>query len=90
MSSLDHLLWYPPIATMENQVDITKAVSQLQEILDSKRKSLDEREESFEKRLRLFDEKHPQCGKDTDVLRLNVGGSTHISVLRRILTQFED
>jgi hypothetical protein len=32
---------------MENQADITKAVSQLQEILDSKRKSLDEREESF-------------------------------------------
>ena len=75
---------------MENQVDITKAISQLQEILESKRKSLDEREESFAKRIRLFETSHPQSGKDTDVLRLNVGGSTKIAVLRRVLTQFED
>ena len=75
---------------MENQEDITKAVSQLQEILDSKRKSLDEREESFARRLRLFEASYPQSGKDTDILRLNVGGSTKIAVLRRVLTQFED
>ena len=75
---------------MESPADIEKVMGQLQEMLESKKKSLDEREESFSRRVRLFEEDHPKSGKDSDVLHLNIGGSTNIAVLRRILTQFED
>jgi BTB/POZ domain len=75
---------------MESQADIGKVIAQLQDILDAKKKSLDEREAAFSKRVRLFEESHPKSGKETDVLHLNIGGSTNIAVLRRILTQFED
>jgi BTB/POZ domain len=75
---------------MESQADIGKVIAHLQDMLDTKKRSLDEREESFSKRVRLFEENHPQSGKETDVLHLNIGGSTNVAVLRRILTQFED
>ena len=75
---------------MESPADIEKVMGQLQDMLESKKKSLDEREESFSRRVRLFEEDHPKSGKDSDVLHLNIGGSTNIAVLRRILTQFED
>jgi len=66
-----------------------KAFTNLQEILASKDKSLKEREEAFEKKVRLFEREHPQAGNGRDVIHLNVGGSTHVAVLRRTLTHFE-
>jgi hypothetical protein len=69
--------------------DITKVVAQLQGLLLLKEKALKEREEAFDSRLRLFEEQNPQAGKDSDVLHLNVGGSTNVAVLRRTLTHFE-
>lgn len=42
------------------------------------------------KRIKLFEETYPQAGKDSDVLHLNVGGSTNVAVLRRTLTHFEN
>jgi hypothetical protein len=82
---------------MEDPTDIGNAIAQLQATLDSKKRALDERaasldqrEEKFSKRVRLFEESHPKAGKESDVLHLNVGGTTTIAVSRRILTQFED
>jgi hypothetical protein len=65
-------------------------VNQLQDFFQSREKELQEREESLNKRQKLFDERFPQAGKDSDVLHLNVGGSTNIAVLRRTLTHFEN
>ncbi len=75
---------------MEATQDITKVVAQLHSLLEAKEKALTEREEAFERRLRLFEEQYPQAGLDSDVLHLNIGGSTNIAVLRRTLTIFED
>ena len=69
--------------------DITSAVFELQSLLVEKEQDLSEREEAFEKRLRLFDQSNPTAGRPSDVLQLNVGGQTNIAVLRSTLTQFE-
>ena len=69
--------------------DITSAVFELQSLLVEKEQDLLEREEAFEKRLRLFDQSNPTAGRPSDVLQLNVGGRTNIAVLRSTLTQFE-
>jgi len=85
------------LATMEGQQNPSNAILQIQEILDAQHKTLydrkkvlDEQEEAFQKKVRLFEESYPQSGKETDVLHLNIGGSTYVAVLRRVLTQFED
>ena len=68
----------------------TDMVVQLQGLFESREKGLNEREAALEKRLRLFEEQYPQAGKDSDVLHLNVGGSSNVAVLRRTLTHFEN
>jgi hypothetical protein len=82
---------------MVDPTDIGNAIAQLQATLDSKKKALDERaesldqkEENFSRRVRLFEESHPKAGKESDIVYLNIGGTTTIAVSRRILTQFED
>lgn len=52
-------------------------------------KKLKEREDEFTRKVNLYESNNPSLGKDSDVLHLNVGGS-HITVLRRTLTQFKD
>ena len=69
--------------------DITSAVFELQSLLVEKEQDLLEREEAFEKRLRLFDQSNPTAGRPSDVLQLNVGGKTNVAVLRSTLTQFD-
>lgn len=59
-------------------------------MLESREKDLNEREENLKRRVELFEEKYPQMGRDSDVLHLNVGGSTNFAVLRRTLTHFEN
>jgi len=51
---------------------------------------LKEKEAEFNRRVKLYESKHPSIGTDTDILQLNVGGSTSISVRRSTLTQFPD
>lgn len=63
-------------------------IAQWHSILEAKEKALKEREDAFEQRLRLFEAKYPHAGKESDVLHLNVGGSTNIAVLRSTLTNF--
>ncbi|KAL7526845.1 hypothetical protein ACHAXR_001677 [Thalassiosira sp. AJA248-18] len=69
---------------------ITDAAAHLHSLLQSKEKELKEREADFTRRVNLFDSENPTMGSDTDIIQLNVGGSTNIAVLRRTLTQFED
>ena len=71
------------------QGDISEAFANLQDILASKEESLKEREEAFEKKVRLFEQENPQTGNGSDIIHLNVGGSTHVAVFRRTLTHFE-
>lgn len=85
------------MATTEDDKDVGVALQKVHEILavkhkalDDRKISLDEQEAAFQKRVSLFEQNNPQSGKESDVLSLNVGGSTYISVLRRTLTQFED
>ena len=73
---------------MANKVET--AINELQALLLSREKELKEREEEFERRLTRFDAEHPNAGRDTDVLELNVGGGCQVSVLRRTLTQFDE
>jgi len=77
--------------------DFANALQQVKGVLEIKNKAVDEqkrlleeKEESFLKRVRLFEESNPKAGKISDVLYLNVGGVTNIAVLRSTLTQFED
>ncbi len=70
-------------------MSITDAATHLHSLLQSKEKELKEREDEFTRKVNLYESKNPSLGKDNDVLQLNVGG-THIAVLRRTLTQFED
>ena len=78
--------------TSDDNVAKTAAemVSGLQRLFESREKSLQDREESLARRQKLFDEQHPQAGNGSDVIHLNVGGSTNIAVLRRTLTHFEN
>ena len=69
---------------------VETAINELQALLLSREKELKEREEEFERRLTRFDAEHPNAGRDTDVLELNVGGGCQVSVLRRTLTQFDE
>ena len=73
---------------MANKVET--AINELQNLNLSRWKELKLREEEFERRLTRFDAKHPNAGRDTDVLELNVGGGCQVSVLRRTLTQFDE
>mgnify|MGYP002783603065 CR=1 FL=1 len=75
---------------MDPGQDISQVVTQLHGLLTARETSLKEREASLDRRLKLFEEQYPQAGKDSDVLHLNVGGSTNIAVLRRTLTHFEN
>ncbi|KAL7537239.1 hypothetical protein ACHAWF_005703 [Thalassiosira exigua] len=69
--------------------NLTDAVAHLQDILQSREKDLKKREADFSRRVQLFEKENPSMGSDTDVIQLNVGGTTNIAVLRRTLTQFE-
>jgi len=69
---------------------ITTAATHLHSLLIAKEKELKEKEEDFDRRVKLYESKHPSYGTDTDILQLNVGGSTSISVRRSTLTQFPD
>ena len=73
-----------------NSNSITSAATHLHSLLIAKEKELKEKEEDFDKRVKLYESKHPSTGTDTDILQLNVGGSTSISVRRSTLTQFPD
>ena len=73
---------------MANKVET--AINELQNLNLSRWKELKLREEEFERRLTRFDAEHPNAGRDTDVLELNVGGGCQVSVLRRTLTQFDE
>lgn len=64
--------------------------SQLQALLESREQALNEREAALEKRNELFHKTYPQAGNRSDVLHLNIGGSTQVAVFRRTLTHFEN
>lgn len=68
---------------------ITDAVTHLHNLLQTKEKELKEREADFARRVKIFESTNPSMGSDNDVIQLNVGGRTHIAVLRSLLTQFE-
>ena len=67
---------------------ITGAFAHLGSLLEKKEKELKEREEAFDRRVRLFEAENPTTWKATDVIQLNVEGQTNIAVLRRTLIQF--
>ncbi|KAL7547219.1 hypothetical protein ACHAWF_010542 [Thalassiosira exigua] len=69
---------------------IFDAAAHLHSLLQSKEKELKEREADFSRRVNNFESQNPTLGKDTDLIQLNVGGSTNIAVFRRTLTMFED
>lgn len=75
---------------INNSNSITSAATHLHSLLIAKEKELKEKEEDFDKRVKLYESKHPSTGTDTDILQLNVGGSISISVRRSTLTQFPD
>jgi len=66
-----------------NSDSITSAATHLHSLLIAKEKELKEKEAEFERRVKLYESKHPSIGTDTDILQLNVGGSTSISVRRK-------
>ena len=68
---------------------ITSAATHLHSLLIAKEKELKGKEADFDKRVKLYESKHPSIGTDADILQLNVGGST-LSVRRSTLTQFPD
>lgn len=78
------------VETMDGEEDIGSALANIQELLKAKEKALDEKEAALSRKRKLLQQEFPQSGSDTDVLHLNVGGNTNITVLRRTLTQFED
>jgi len=69
---------------------ITDILSHLHNLFQTKEKELKEREADFDRRVKAFESAHPTIGSNNDVIQLNVGGQTNISVLRATLTQFED
>ena len=68
---------------------ITNAATHLHSLLISKEKELKEKEADFDRRVGLYESEHPSIGKDSDILQLNVGG-TSMSVRRSTLTQVPD
>jgi len=64
------------------------SLGNLQELLRKRMQKLEEREKTFKRMKKAFEEENPALGNPSDVLRLNVGG-TRIDVLRRTLTSVE-
>ena len=71
-------------------VNITDLATSLNNLLQTKEKELKEKEDEFERRVAIFEKENPMMGNDTDIIQLNVGGTTNIAVHRRTLTQFKD
>jgi len=69
---------------------IADVATHLHGLLQSKEADLTQREADFERRVALFEAENPSAGSDSDVIRLNVGGSAVVAVHRRTLTQCED
>jgi len=71
------------VVNLDDSDDIAQALAEFQQMPESRRRLLKEKEEDFEKRVKLFDEENPQAGKNSDVLHLNVGGTTNVAAFRR-------
>ncbi|CAB9517153.1 SH3KBP1-binding protein 1 [Seminavis robusta] len=68
--------------------DLEKTLKSLPELLRQREEALAEREREVKKLQQDLEKEHPNLGKPSDVLRLNVGGR-RIDVLRRTLIQVE-
>ena len=52
-----------------NSDSITSAATHLHSLLIAKEKELKEKEDDFDKRVKLYESKHPSIGADTDILQ---------------------
>jgi len=69
--------------------DLEVTLKNLPKLLKEREEALDQREKELEHWKATIEQDNPSAGRPGDVLRLNVGGSTRIDVLRRTLTQME-
>jgi hypothetical protein len=70
---------------------IAEGISGLQKLFKARERELDERERSLAQLKAELEKEHPALAskRPSDVIRLNVGGSARIDVLRRTLTSVE-
>ena len=72
-----------------NMQGLDEVLKNLPQLLKEREEALDERERELECRRSRLEQEYPSHGGPSDVLRLNIGGSARVDVLRRTLTQFQ-
>ena len=74
----------------KKQKTVADAMASLEAILNERAKAIEERERTLDHRETLLKAINPAMGGPEDIVPINVGGTTKIGVLRRVLTFYED